>query len=56
MLLPDLLHTLADLTANEPRPEAQATAEALRTAALTDLPIQPPSTLSPSPLCTLRMS
>ena len=47
MLLPDLLSALADLTATEPRPEAQATAEALRAAAGTDFPAQPPSTLSP---------
>jgi mannose-6-phosphate isomerase-like protein (cupin superfamily) len=46
MLLPDLLQALAALTAQEPRPEAQATAEALRAATLTDLPIQPPSALS----------
>ncbi len=47
MLLPDLLRALADLTANEPRPEAQATAETLRAAADTDFPAQEPSTLSP---------
>lgn len=47
MLLSDLLHALADLTAIEPRPEAQATAEALRAAAGTDFPAQEPSTLSP---------
>lgn len=46
MILPDLLHALADLTALEPRPEAQATAEALRAAADTDFPAEPPSTLS----------
>ncbi|MCU0828095.1 MAG: dimethylsulfonioproprionate lyase family protein [Tabrizicola sp.] len=47
MLLPDLLHALADLTATEQRPEAQATAAALRAAATTDFPEQPPSALSP---------
>lgn len=36
---------LADLTATEPRPEAQATAQALRAAADTDFPPQPPSLL-----------
>jgi mannose-6-phosphate isomerase-like protein (cupin superfamily) len=46
MLLHDLLHALADLTALEPRPEAQATAAALRAAAETDFPAEPPSTLS----------
>jgi quercetin dioxygenase-like cupin family protein len=46
MLLPDLLNTLADLTAQEPRPEAQATAKALRAAATTDFPAQPASALS----------
>lgn len=47
MLLPDLLHALADLTTLEPRPEAQATAEALRAGTDTDFPTQKPSTLSP---------
>ena len=47
MLLSDLPQTLADLTALEPRPEAQATAEALRAAAGTNFPAQPPSSLSP---------
>lgn len=46
MLLPDLLHALADLTANEPRPEAQATADALRAATDTDFPAKPQSILS----------
>lgn len=46
MLLPDLLHALADLTATEPRPEAQATAAALRAATDTDFPARPQSTLS----------
>jgi quercetin dioxygenase-like cupin family protein len=46
MLLSDLLHALADLTASEPRPEAQATAAALRKAAGIDFPAQPPSTLA----------
>lgn len=40
-----LLHTLADLTATEPRPEAQATAAALRTGVDADFPAQPPSPL-----------
>lgn len=47
MLLPDLLQTLADLTATEPRAEAQATAEVLRDGATTDFPAQPPSALFP---------
>jgi quercetin dioxygenase-like cupin family protein len=47
MLLPDLLHALANLTAIEPRPEAQATADTLHAATGTDFPEQPPSTLSP---------
>jgi quercetin dioxygenase-like cupin family protein len=47
MLLPDLLHALADLTALEPRPEAGATAAALRAAASTDFPDRPSSALSP---------
>lgn len=47
MILSPLLTALADLTATEPRPEAQATAAALRAAADTDLPSQPPSSLSP---------
>jgi quercetin dioxygenase-like cupin family protein len=42
-----LLPALADLTALEPRPEAQATAAALRAAAGTAFPAQPPSALSP---------
>ncbi|MFM7335429.1 MAG: dimethylsulfonioproprionate lyase family protein [Tabrizicola sp.] len=46
MLLPDLLQALADLTAHEPRPEAQSTAEALRAAATTDFPEQTPSALA----------
>ena len=46
MLLPDLLHALADLTVLEPRPEAQATALALRAATGTDFPAQPASALS----------
>lgn len=46
MLLSDLLRTLADLTATEPRPEAEATASALRTEAGFDFPDQPPSSLS----------
>jgi quercetin dioxygenase-like cupin family protein len=55
MLLPDLLNALADLTATEPRPEAQATAEALRAAADTDFPAQPPSALSPGILQTASL-
>lgn len=55
MLLPDLLHALADLTAQEPRPEAQATAESLRAAADTDFPEQPPSALSPGILHTASL-
>jgi quercetin dioxygenase-like cupin family protein len=47
MHLSDLLHALADLTALEPRPEAQATAAALRAGASMNLPAQPPSALSP---------
>jgi quercetin dioxygenase-like cupin family protein len=56
MLLPDLLHALADLTATEPRPEAQATAAALRAAARTDFAPQPPSVLSPGILHTAGLS
>ena len=55
MLLPDLLTALADLTALEPRPEAQATAEALRAAAATDFPAQPASALSPGILHTASL-
>jgi quercetin dioxygenase-like cupin family protein len=47
MHLSDLLHALADFTALEPRPEAQATADALRAGASTNFPAQPPSALSP---------
>lgn len=47
MLLPDLLTALADLTALEPRPEAQVTAGGLRAGTDTDFPAQEPSTLSP---------
>jgi quercetin dioxygenase-like cupin family protein len=47
MQLSDLLHALADLTALEPRPEAEATADALRAAAGADFPAQPPTSLSP---------
>lgn len=46
MLLPDLFTALADLTATEARPEAEATAQALRAAADIDFPAQPPSALS----------
>ena len=45
MTLSDLIHALADLVANEPRTEAQATARALRDGADTDFPAQPPSPL-----------
>lgn len=55
MLLPDLLTALADLTALEPRPEAQATAAALRTATGTDFPAQPTSPLSPGILHTASL-
>lgn len=55
MLLPDLLHALAHLTATEPRPEAQATALALRAAKPTDFPDQPPSALSPGILHTASL-
>jgi len=40
-----LLHALADLTATEPRPEAQATARAVHAGADTGFPAQPPSPL-----------
>jgi quercetin dioxygenase-like cupin family protein len=46
MLLSDLLSALADLTAHEPRPEAQATAAALLAASGTDFAPQPVSGLS----------
>ena len=45
MTLSDLIQALADLTATEPRPEAQATARALLACANTDFPPQPPSLL-----------
>jgi quercetin dioxygenase-like cupin family protein len=48
MNLSALLNALADLTALEPRPEAQATADALRAAAGIDFPAHPPSALSDS--------
>lgn len=41
-----LLLAVADLTATEPRPEAQATAAALRAAASTDFPPQPVTALA----------
>ncbi len=44
--LSPLLHALADLAATEPRPEALATARALRDAVGTDFPARPPSALS----------
>jgi quercetin dioxygenase-like cupin family protein len=52
MLISDLLQALADLTAKEPRPEAQATAAALWAAVPSDFPAQPPSALSPGILHT----
>jgi quercetin dioxygenase-like cupin family protein len=55
MHLPDLLHALADLTAQEPRPEAQATAEALRAATGTDFPARSPSILSEGILTTAAL-
>ena len=55
MNLSNLLHALADLTATEPRPEAQATAEVLRSGAETDFPAQPTSALSPGILHTARL-
>lgn len=45
MILTALLHALAEITEAEPRPEAQATAAAMRAAAGTDFPAQPPSLL-----------
>jgi quercetin dioxygenase-like cupin family protein len=48
MNLSALISALADLTALEPRPEAQATADALRAAAGVDFPAHPPSALSES--------
>jgi quercetin dioxygenase-like cupin family protein len=47
MPLSDLLHVLADLTVHEPRPEAEATADALRAAATVGFPVYPPTSLSP---------
>jgi mannose-6-phosphate isomerase-like protein (cupin superfamily) len=44
--LSPLLFALANLTATEPRPEAQATATALRAGADTDFPPQKPSALA----------
>ena len=55
MLLSPLLHALADLTALEPRPEALATAEALRAATGIDFPDQPPTSLSPGILHTASL-
>jgi quercetin dioxygenase-like cupin family protein len=43
--LTTLLRALADLTVTEPRPEARATAAALRAGVDTDFPAQPPSPL-----------
>lgn len=47
MFLTDLLRALADVTEQEPRPEAQATTTALRAAAHMEFPAQQPSALSP---------
>ena len=55
MLLQTLLHALADLAALEPRPEAQATAEALHAAADTDFKAQLLSALSPGILHTAAL-
>ena len=55
MLLSDLLRALADLTATEPRAEAQATARALLAATDTDFPAQPRSALSPGILQTASL-
>ena len=44
--LPTLLLAVADLTATEPRPEAQATAAALRAGAGSDFPPQPATALA----------
>jgi quercetin dioxygenase-like cupin family protein len=52
MRLSALLHALSDLTALEPRAEAQATALALRAGARTSFPAQRPSVLSPGILGT----
>lgn len=55
MILSELLRALADLTATEPRPEAQATADALRAASGTDFPAQPASILSAGILHTAAL-
>lgn len=55
MILSDLLDTLADLAAAEPRPEAMATAAALRAGLGTDFPPQSPSSLSRGILHTARL-
>ena len=55
MLLPDLLNAIADLTAQEPRAQAQATAQALRAAATTDFPAHSPSILSEGILTTAAL-
>jgi quercetin dioxygenase-like cupin family protein len=54
MLLHTLLRALADLAAAEPRPEAEATAAALRVAS-PDAPRQPPSALSSGILHTAAL-
>jgi len=53
--LSPLLNALADLTATEPRPEAQATAAALRAAVDTGFPTQPSSALSAGILHTASL-
>ena len=56
MILSPLLTALADLTATEPRPEAKATARALRAGAETDFPALPLSALSPGILQTAALT
>ena len=56
MILSDLLCALADLSAREARPEAAATADALRAGAGTDFPAQTPGTLAPGILHTANLS
>lgn len=53
--LSPLLTALADLTAAEPRPEAQATAAALRAAAAISFPPRSPSKLAPGILHTAAL-
>ncbi len=56
MLLSTLLCALADVTASEPRTEAQATAKGLRAAKDTDFPAQSASALSPGILHTAALT